>query len=105
MPIPLLIIDSNTPRVLKNPLNINPPLHITIQHLSNQINAILAHNIRYPQIMVHNLVNTVERVLFVHDGIQEDAQSPNILLLSSVRVAAKDFGGGVVYDGSLARIW
>ena len=47
--------------------------------------------------MIHDLVDRVERVFLVDDGIQQDAQSPDILLFAAVGTACKDFGGSVVY--------
>jgi hypothetical protein len=46
--------------------------------------------------VVHDLVNAVEWVLLVDDGVEENAEGPNVLLLSTVRLAGKDFGSGVI---------
>lgn len=42
--------------------------------------------------MVQDLVNIVERVFFVDDRVEEDAQGPNVLLFASVRFALKNLG-------------
>ncbi len=68
-----LLILHQTPRMLTHSLNPDPPLHISVEHLADQINALLAHNVGYSQIVVHDLVDTVERVLLVDDGVEQDA--------------------------------
>lgn len=97
----LLLILHQTPRMLRNSLDPNPPLHIPIKHLADQINALLAHNVRNPQIMVHDLVDTIERVLLVDDRVEQDAESPDVLFFAAVGEAAEDFGGGVIYRAVL----
>lgn len=73
-----------------------PLIDIPIQHRSNQLDAFLAHDPRHPQFMVHDLVDTVEGVFFVHQSVKEDAEGPDVLFLAPVGFALKDFGGGVV---------
>lgn len=84
--------------MLQHTLDIDPSLHITVQHSSDQINAVIAHNIRHSQIVIHDFVNAVEWVLLIDNGIQKDAKGPNILLLAAVRMASENFRGGVVYE-------
>ncbi len=52
-------------------LNGHPLLDIAIEHQPDQINAILAHDEWNTQPMIHNLIDTVERILLVDDGIQQ----------------------------------
>ena len=46
--------------------------------------------------MVENLVDVIKRILFVDDGVEEDAQGPNVLLLASIGFALKNLRGSVV---------
>jgi hypothetical protein len=73
-----------TPLMLQDLSNSNPLINIPIQHQSHKINASIAHNIRYSEIMIHNLVDRIERVFFVDDGVEEDTEGPYILFFASV---------------------
>lgn len=77
-------------------LDANTPLHVSVEHLPNEIQAVLAHDVRHAQVVIHNLIDTIERILFVHDRVQEDPQRPDILLFAAVRKPSKDFGCRVV---------
>ena len=50
--------------------------------------------------MIKNLVDAIERILFIHDSVKKDAQSPNILFFTSVWLALQNLGGGVVYKST-----
>jgi 5-methylcytosine-specific restriction endonuclease McrBC regulatory subunit McrC len=80
----------------QNLININPLVHIAIQHLADQINALVANRVRHAQVAVHDLVDAVEGVLLVDDGVQQDAQGPDVLLFAAVGLTCEDFGGGVI---------
>lgn len=71
--------------MLQDCLNTNSSFHISIEHLSDEIQVVVAHDIRYSQVVVHNLVDAIERIFFVHDGVQEDSESPDVLLFASIR--------------------
>lgn len=73
--------------MLQHRLNANPTTNIAIQHRADEINAILAHDIRHAEIAVHDLVDTVEGVFFVDYRIQEDAEGPDVLFFAAVRLA------------------
>ena len=47
--------------------------------------------------MVQNLINTVEGVFLINDGIEKNAEGPDVLLLATVGLAGENFGGGVIY--------
>ena len=55
--------------MLQHLTNCDSLLDIAIQHQPDQVDALLAHDPRNTQIMVHDLVNRVEWVLFVDDGV------------------------------------
>jgi hypothetical protein len=72
-------------------------VNIPIKHLPDQINAFLRERQEwYPERMVQDLIDVVEWVLFVDDGVEKDTERPNILLLASVRLALQYFRGGIV---------
>lgn len=84
------------PRMVQNSLYPNPAFDVAVEHLANQVDAILTHDVRDAQVMVHDLVDGVKRVLLVHNGVKQDAEGPDILLLATVRRSAEDFGCCVV---------
>jgi hypothetical protein len=46
--------------------------------------------------VVHDLVDGVEWVFLVDDGVDQDAESPDVLLLPTIRVAREDLRRSVV---------
>jgi hypothetical protein len=48
----------------------NSLLDIAIQHETYKIDAFFAHDPGYSEVMVHDFVYAVERVLFVDDGVE-----------------------------------
>lgn len=66
----LLLINGRGPRMLQHVPNTYSSLHIAIQHPSNKIDAVIAHHIRHSQVVIHDFIDTVERVLLVDDRIQ-----------------------------------
>lgn len=77
--------------------NGEPVVDIAVQHLADQVDAFFRERQEgYAQRVVEDFVDVVERVLLVDDGIQQNPQSPDILLLAAVGFALQDFGGGVV---------
>ena len=71
-------------------------LHVSVQHGFDEINAILAHYPRNPQLMIQNFVNAVEGVLFVNKRVEEDAESPDVLFFAPIRLALQHFRSGVI---------
>ena len=65
----ILRVDVCTPRVVKNSLDANTPLDVPVQHLADEVNAVFAHDIRYAQVVVHDLVDAVEWVLLIHNCV------------------------------------
>jgi hypothetical protein len=75
-----------------------PLIHIPIQHLLNEVNAVLRErHERYPQRVIQYLINVVERILLVDDRIQKDPKGPDVLFLAAVGFALKNFGRGIVW--------
>lgn len=54
--------------------------------------------------MIEDLVDAVEGVFFVDEGVEEDAEGPDVLFFAAVGVSCKDFGGGVIYGGGGVNI-
>lgn len=48
--------------------------------------------------MVHDLVDAVKGVFLVDEGVEEDAEGPNVLFFAAVGAALENFGGGVVCE-------
>jgi hypothetical protein len=46
--------------------------------------------------VVHDLVYAIEWVLFVDDGVEQNAKGPDILLFATVGSAGEDFWGSVI---------
>lgn len=71
-------------------------IHIPVQHRLDQFNARITHDPRDPQFMIHDLVNAVEGVFLVDEGVEQDAEGPDVLFFAAVGFALEDFGGGVI---------
>ena len=72
-------------------------IDITIEHFPNQIDAFLRERQEgNAQRVVQDLVDVVEWVLFVHNGVEEDPQSPDVLFFAAVGLTLEDFRGRIV---------
>lgn len=85
-----------TPWMLQHLANRDALLHVPIQHQSDEINAFVAHDVRHSQIVIHNLVDAVEWVLLIDNGVKEDAQRPYILLLAAIWLASEYFRRSII---------
>jgi hypothetical protein len=83
--------------MLQHLRNADALIDVAVQHSPHQIDARLAHDVRYAQVVVHDLVDAVERVFLVDNCVQQDAQRPHVLFFSAVGFAGENFGSGVVY--------
>lgn len=77
-------------------IDVVPLRNVTVEHAANEVDALFAEDEGDAQVAIHNLVDAVEGVLLVDDGVEEDAQGPDVLLLTTVRFASQDLGGGVI---------
>ena len=89
--------------MIQDVLDADAALDVAIEHLTDQVDAVLAHDVRDAQVVVHDLVDAVERVLLVDDGIQQDTERPDVLLFTSVGQAPKDFWCCVVCASSVSK--
>lgn len=46
--------------------------------------------------MIHNLVDAVKGIFFVNEGIEENAEGPDVLFFAAVGLPLKNFRGRVV---------
>lgn len=77
-------------------LDCQPLRDIAIEHLPYQVDTLVADDVRDAQVAIHDLVDTVEGVLLVDDGVEEDAEGPDVLFLAAVGLAGEDLRGGVI---------
>ena len=91
-----LRVRRDAPRVLENLADRDALLHVAVQHEPHKIDALLAHDPGDAEVVVHDLVDGVEGVFLVDDGVDQNAESPDVLLLPTIRVARKDLRRSVV---------
>jgi hypothetical protein len=94
------LIAAPQPQMLPNAVNLYPLLDLAIQHLLDQVETSILLAVegreRHPQRVVQDLVNVVEGVLFVHNGVEQNPKSPHILLFPAIRFALKHLGRRVI---------
>lgn len=91
MPIFIIRVLNKAPRMFHHGLNSDSLLDVSIEHLSNQVDTVFTHDVRYSEIMVHDFIDAVERVLLVDDGVEQDAEGPDILFFAPVWETTKNF--------------
>jgi len=64
--------------------NVVSLIHLPVEHAADEVDTIIANSKRDSQVAVHDLIYAVEGVLFVDDGIEQNAQCPNILFFALV---------------------
>ena len=87
---------SQAPRMVQYLRDTQPPVDVTVEHALDQIDALLAHNPGDSQLMIHDLVDAVEGVLLVDEGVEQDTESPDVLFFAAVGTALEDFGSGII---------
>lgn len=86
------------PRVFHNFCDRQSIVDIAVKHFPDQVDAIFGKGKEgHTQRMVENLIDVVERVLFVDDGVKQNSKRPHILFLAAVGFALKNFGCSVVW--------
>ena len=77
--------------------NRNASLKVSIQHLANQIYALLRKwEIGDTKRVVEYLIDIVEWILLVDDGVQKNAECPNVLFFASIWSSLKNLGCSVI---------
>lgn len=85
--------------MLNNFRDRKPIVDIAIQHFANEINAVFGERQkRDAQRVVKDFVNVVERVFFIDNRVQEDAQCPDVLFLAAVRLALENLWGCIIWN-------
>lgn len=68
--------------------NCKSVINITIEHRADEVDAIFRERKEGDsEGVVKDLINIVERVLLIDNGIEENAQSPDVLFLATIRSA------------------
>lgn len=93
-----------TPRVLQNLGDGDASLDIAIEHQANQVQILFGHDIRYSQVVVHDLINAIEGILLVHNGVEKDSESPDVLLFAAIRLTGKNLWSSVICSGWLVVV-
>lgn len=76
------------PRMFKDFSNGESVVNVAIEHRADEVNAIFRERKEgNAERVVKDLINVVERVLFVDNGVKENAESPDVLFLASIRPA------------------
>lgn len=76
------------PRVFKHFSNCESVVNVAIEHRADEVNAIFRERKEgNSEGVVKDLIDVVERVLFVDNCVKKNAQSPDILFLASIRPA------------------
>ena len=77
----------NHPWVIQHLLDSRSRAHVPVQHLFDEIDTWLTHHVWDSQVAIHDLVDAVERVLFVDYGVEENTKGPDVLLFAVVGLA------------------
>lgn len=63
-------------------------VNVAIEHRADEVNAIFRERKEgNAEGVVKDLIDVVERVLFVDNGVKKNAESPDVLFLASIRSA------------------
>jgi hypothetical protein len=82
--------------VFQHQVDIVSLLHVPIQHATNKVNTLWADCERHSKVSIHDLIDAVERILLVDDGVEQDAQCPDILFLPTIRFTSKNLGSRII---------
>ena len=91
-----ILLPSLAPCMVEYFLDPDSCFYISIQHQPNQINALVAHHVRNPEIVIRNLVNRIKRILLVDNSVEQDPESPDVLRGALIRATSEDFRRSVV---------
>lgn len=76
------------PRMFKNFGNGQPVVDVAVQHLANQVDAGFGEGEeRDAERVVENLVDIIKWVLLVDDGVEKDAERPDVLFFTAIGFA------------------
>lgn len=63
------LIDSLAPGMVQDLVDVVPVLDVPVEHAADEVDAFVADGERHPQISIHDLIDAVEWVLLVDDGV------------------------------------
>lgn len=66
------LVANSEPGVFNNLGDVVSLAHISVKHTPDEVDALFAHDEGDPQIAVHDLVDAVEGILLVDDGVEKD---------------------------------
>ena len=89
---------SLTPRVRQHLVDVETLLDIAVEHAADEVDTLVAEGVGHAQVAVHDLIDAVEGVLLVDDGVEEDSKRPDVLLLASIRLTREHFGCSIICD-------
>src|SRR5215470_9847336 len=67
---------SLTPPMFQHLTNRDSLIDIAVEHQPYKIDAGFTHDVRYAQVVIHDLVDAVEGIFLVEDSVEQDSQSP-----------------------------
>lgn len=77
--------------------NRQPVVDIPVQHLADEVDAGFGKGQKGDaEGVVEDLVDVVERVLLIDNGVEEDAERPDVLFLAAIGFALQNLGGCVI---------
>lgn len=96
----LLKLGRDHPGMINNFRYRDSIVNITVEHPADKVDAVLGEWKKGDSKgVVENFVDVVEWILLIDDGIEQNAQSPDVLLFAAVRFALKDFRCRIIYNG------
>ena len=90
-------ITGKQPFMVHDAANADALLDVALEHPAHEVDAHFADDKWHAQVAVHDLVDVVEGILLVEDGVEQDAEGPEVLLAPVVRGAGQDFRRCVIW--------
>ena len=99
-----LFVHLAAPWMIQYGLDADTPVHVAVEHLPDQVDTVFAHHIRHAEVVIHDLVNRVERILLVDNGVEQNPKSPDVLLFAAVWGTTENLRCSVICDYVLASV-
>lgn len=59
-------------------------IYVAVQHRFDKVDRVLAHDPWDPKLSVHDFVDAVKWVFLVYERVEKNAESPDILFLTTI---------------------
>lgn len=82
--------------MLQHLVDVEAARDVAVQHAADQVDALFTHGKGDTQVAIHDLVDAVEGVLLVDDGVQKNAKCPDVLLCTTIWLASKNFRSSII---------